>query len=131
MSKARDALRYLAAAGFIAAGVNHFVMPAFYRRIVPPGFGDPATMVAISGVAEVAGGVGLLVPRLRRAAGWGLVTLLVAVFPANVYMAVAPERVGTKAPHWLLWLRLPLQGLLIAWVAYVALPRRSRRSDSA
>src|SRR5437868_2924630 len=92
-TRSRAAARGVAAAVFIAAGVNHFVKPEFYRAIVPPGFPAPAELVAFSGVAEVAGGVGLLVGRLRRAAGWGLIALLVAVFPANVFMAVAPERV--------------------------------------
>ena len=67
-------------------------MPGPYRQIVPPSFGDPARLVAISGVAEVAGGLGVLLPRTRRLAGLGLIALLVAVFPANVYMARNPER---------------------------------------
>src|SRR4051794_5021380 len=69
----RAALRWLAAAFFVAAGVNHFVRPAFYRQIVPPGLPSPALLVVVSGVCEIAGGVGLLVRPLRRAAGWGLV----------------------------------------------------------
>lgn len=103
---------------FVAAGVMHFARPQAYERIVPPGFPSPATLVAVSGVAEIAGGVGLLIPRLRRPAGWGLIALLVAVFPANIYMAVRPDRFADLGvPTWLLWLRLPLQGGLIAWVA--------------
>src|SRR5438067_429708 len=89
----RIAMRWLAAAFFVGAGVNHFVKPAFYASIVPPAFPAPAAMVAISGVCEIAGGLGLLVPALRRAAGYGLIALLIAVFPANVYMAVSPERI--------------------------------------
>jgi uncharacterized membrane protein len=100
----------------VAAGVNHFVMPRYYRRIVPPRFGDPATVVAISGVAEIAGGVGALVPATRRAAGWGLIALLIAVFPANIYMAVRPQRFrDLRVPRWALWLRLPLQPLMMWW----------------
>jgi uncharacterized membrane protein len=76
-------------------------------------------MVYISGVAEAAGGVGLLIPQLRRAAAWGLVALLVAVFPANVYMA-------TSAPafSWILWARLPLQPVFIWWVLACTRTRR-------
>ena len=84
---------------FLGAGINHFAMPRPYRQIVPPGFGDPARVVAISGVAEIAGGVGVLVPRTRRLAGLGLIALLVAVFPANLYMARNPERFR-RIPHW-------------------------------
>src|SRR5271168_1666656 len=98
---------------FIGGGVNHFVMPGPYRRIVPPGAGDPATVVAVSGVAEIAGGVGVLLVPTRRAAGWGLIALLLAVFPANLHMAVNPEQIpGMKIPRALLWLRLPLQPLM-------------------
>jgi uncharacterized membrane protein len=110
---------------FVGAGVNHFVMPRYYRRIVPPGFGDPATVVAISGVAEIAGGAGALVPATRRAAGWGLVALLAAVFPANVYMAVRPERFrDVRVPAALLWLRLPLQPLMMWWAWRATRPPR-------
>ncbi len=117
-------LLYLAALLFVAAGLNHFRNPQFYRRIVPPFFPAPAALVAISGIAEIAGGIGLLVPRLRRTAGWGLIALLVAVFPANIYMALAANRFAeVRVPHWVLWLRLPLQGVFIAWVWYVSIRR--------
>ena len=107
---------------FIAAGALHFVKPAMYAQIIPPGFPSPRLLVAISGVAEIAGGVGVLVPPLRRPAGWGLIALLVCVFPANLYMAVDAERFAS-IPAWALWLRLPLQGLLIAWVWQATLRR--------
>ena len=112
--------RNLAAAAFVVAGVGHFVKPGAYRKIVPPALPAPAALVAISGAAEVAGGVGLLVPRLRRAAGWGLIALLVAVLPANVHMAVAPGEAGFGLPRWALWARLPLQAVLAAWVWHAA-----------
>jgi uncharacterized membrane protein len=115
-------LRLLATAFFVLAGLNHFRNPAFYRSIVPPGFPDPKLLVIISGICEIAGGVGLLIPPLRRSAGWGLIALLIAVFPANIYMALAPERIsGLHISRWLLWLRLPLQAVLAAWVWFVAL----------
>jgi uncharacterized membrane protein len=100
---------------FIGAGVNHFVIPAAYRQIVPPSFGDPERLVAISGVAEIAGGLGVLLPRTRRLAGLGLLALLVAVFPANWYMARNPARFA-RIPGWALYARLPLQPLMMWWV---------------
>jgi uncharacterized membrane protein len=114
----RTILRVLTAALFVFAGANHFVNPSFYRGIVPPSFPSPALLVAISGVCEIAGGVGLLLRPLRRAAGWGLVALLIAVFPANLYMALHPDQMHIA--HWLLWLRLPLQGVFILWVWYIS-----------
>ena len=106
---------------FIAAGANHFVHPALYRHIVPPSFPSPALLVVISGVAEIAGGIGVLIARTRKAAGIGLVLLLLAVFPANVYMAQHPELYRDMASATALYIRLPLQAVLIAWVWWVCL----------
>ncbi len=101
---------------FVAAGVLHFVRPGGYARIIPPFLPFPLALVYISGIAEILGGIGVLIPSVRAWAGLGLIALLIAVFPANIYMAVGPERVGMGiAPLWL-WLRLPLQLVLIAWV---------------
>lgn len=110
-------LRRSAGLFFIGAGVMHFVIPRVYRRIVPPWIPAPMAMVYASGVAEIAGGAGLLHPRLRRAAGWWLIATLLAVFPANLHMALHPDEFdqvpgGRRA----LWARLPLQALFIAWV---------------
>jgi len=102
--------------------LNHFHNPAFYRNIIPPGFPDPKLLVILSGICEIAGGVGLLIPPLRQISGWGLIALLLAVFPANIFMAVSPERIpDLHMSRWLLWLRLPLQGILIAWIWFVAI----------
>ncbi len=108
---------------FIAAGANHFVHPALYQHIVPPSFPSPALLVVISGVAEIAGGMGVLIARTRKAAGIGLVLLLLAVFPANVYMAQHPELYRDMASATALYIRLPLQAVLIAWVWWVCLKR--------
>jgi len=109
---------------FVGAGVNHFVMPGPYKSIVPPGLGDPATLVQISGVAEIAGGAGVLLAPTRRAAGWGLIALLAAVFPANAHMALHPEQIpGLKIPRVLLWLRLPLQPLMMWWAWSATRPK--------
>ncbi len=115
-ANARSRSRRLLSLFFVGGGINHFVMPDPYQRIVPPGLGEPATLVAVSGVAEIAGGVGVLLAPTRRAAGWGLIALLVAVFPANLHMARHPEQIpGLKIPRALLWLRLPLQPLMMWW----------------
>jgi uncharacterized membrane protein len=100
---------------FVGAGVNHFVMPRAYERIVPPSMKDRAqSLVAVSGVAEIAGGIGVLLPWTRRPAGLGLIALLAAVFPANLYMASTPEDFR-KIPRWALYARLPLQPLMMWW----------------
>ena len=105
---------------FIAAGAMHFARPAWYQRIVPPQFGHAAELVAISGICEIAGGLGLLVPQTRRAAGLGLIALLVAVWPANIFMAVDAERFARVAPAWALWGRVPLQVVLMWWIERVS-----------
>ena len=102
---------------FVFAGVMHFVKPRMYARIVPPYVPAPEVMVYASGVAEIAGGAGLMVPATRRRAGWWLIATLLAVFPANLHMAMNPEDFpqipggGTA-----LKARLPLQAGFIAWV---------------
>ncbi len=106
---------------FVIAGVLHFIFTSAYASIVPPVLPAPRMLVWISGLAEIAGGVGLMIPSLRAAAGWGLVALLIAVFPANVYMAMRePVAGGLQIPSWALWARLPLQAVLIWWVLRVS-----------
>lgn len=100
-------------------GVLHFVIPRRFEAIVPRGI--PAReAVAASGVAEIAGGLMVLHPATRRASRWWLLALLLAVFPANVHMAVNPEQIRgldlAKVPRWALWARLPLQPLAMIWV---------------
>jgi uncharacterized membrane protein len=101
---------------FISTGIMHFTGAAGFRAIVPPALGHADVLVAISGVAEIAGGLGLLVPATREAAGIGLFALLVAVWPANIYMALAAGSFASVAPAWALWLRVPLQLPLMWWV---------------
>ncbi len=103
--------------GFLAAGATHFRSMAFYARLLPPQLPSPAALVVISGIAEMAGGAGLLIRPLRRWAAGGLIALLVAVFPANVYMALHPDHFADlHLPAWVLYARLPLQGLFIWWI---------------
>ncbi|WP_089876672.1 DoxX family protein [Halogeometricum limi] len=114
---------------YVVAGVLHFVAPAVYEQVVPPQFPRPRALVLLSGVAEVVLGVGVLFERTRRASAWGLVALLVAVFPANVYMATSddlelrgvPERLRDPSDA-ALWARLPLQALLVAWAWWYTEP---------
>jgi uncharacterized membrane protein len=106
------------AATFSFAGALHFLRPRPYEAIVPPPF-PKRESVAISGVAEILGAVAVLHPATRRTGRWWLIGLLLAVFPANVYMAVSPEKIsgmGNKIPRWALWARLPLQPLAMLWV---------------
>ncbi|HST54576.1 MAG TPA: DoxX family membrane protein [Solirubrobacteraceae bacterium] len=114
MSSSPKRSRRLLGLLFIGSGVNHFVIPRTYERIVPPGLGDPKLLVVVSGVAEIVGGVGVLPARTRRLAGVGLIAVLAAVFPANVYMAVESEQFQ-QIPRWALYARLPLQPLMMWW----------------
>jgi uncharacterized membrane protein len=110
--------RLLLGAFFLAAGTLHFLRPNPYVAIVPDSLPRKRGLVFASGVAEIAGGAGVLAAPTRRAAGWWLIATLLAVFPANVNMAVNADRFSVSEP--LLWARLPVQGLLIAWVWRVA-----------
>ena len=111
--------RLLLGAFFLAAGTLHFVRPRPYVAIVPDALPRKLELVYASGAAEIAGGAGVLLAPTRRAAGWWLIATLIAVFPANVNMALNAERFRA-VPAPLLWVRLPVQGLLIAWVWRVA-----------
>ena len=99
---------------FIGAGVMHFVATAAFMKIVPPLLPDPRLLVQVSGAFEMLGGVGLLVPSTRRFAAWGLVALLIAVLPANIYMAI-DHAAWPRIPVWVLWARVPVQAPLIWW----------------
>ena len=101
---------------FVLAGGWHFAHPATYLAIMPPQLPQPLGLVYASGAFEMLGGLGLLARRTRRLAGWGLLALLVAVFPANIYMALIHEQLGI--PGWVAWGRLPLQLPLMWWVYY-------------
>jgi len=110
-----------ALAGFFAfAGAMHFVIPRSYEAIMPPSLPRQREAVVLSGLAEIVGGAAVLPRRTRRGARWWLLGLLLAVFPANVHMAVNPEQVEgldlQRIPRWTLWARLPLQPLAMLWV---------------
>lgn len=112
------ALRLLLGAFFVTAGVAHFRRPEPFLKIVPPPL-PPHFCVWLSGVAEILGGLGL--PLFPALAGRGLILLLAAVFPANIYMAVNDIRIGGFPPRrWMQWARLPLQGVL-AWLVWFSM----------
>jgi len=113
----------LAAVFYIAAGLLHFIKPEPYIKIMPPYVPWHPAMVRISGAFEILGGLGLFVPATRRAAAWGLVLLLIAVFPANLYTALHPIEAGVDGIAAVLrWGRLPVQALLIWWLLWCTRP---------
>lgn len=118
-------LRWLLAVFFILAGVTHFLTPEVYLGMMPPWLPAPELMNQVAGLAEILGGVGLLLPAVRRAAGWGLIALLIAIFPANLHVAMQGHMPGTDLSATVLWLRLPFQAVFIALVWWVALKRES------
>jgi uncharacterized membrane protein len=112
----KTALRWLLGAFMLTMGVLHFVRADEFLRQVPPSLPAPLALVYVSGVAEIAGAIGIQIARTRRAAAWGLALLYIAVFPANVYMAihhVSPTVIQLSPAA--LWGRLPFQALFIAW----------------
>lgn len=128
LSRAQRIAAGVAAVFYVAAGTLHFVKPGPYLKIMPPYIPWHSAMVRISGAFEILGGIGLIVAGTRRVAAWGLVVLLIAVFPANVYMAVHPAEAGAAdiAPVFR-WGRLPLQGVLIWWLLWCTRPRSALR----
>lgn len=117
MSRIKTLSLWAMAAFYAAAGTNHFLNPDFYLPIMPPYLPWHAELVFVSGVAELGVALGLLIPRTRVAAAWATIALLIAVFPANLHMALADVPVGDppQSAGVLRWLRLPLQLVLIAW----------------
>lgn len=125
LPRLRGTFRVILAVLMIAAGMAHLVAPDGFVKMVPHFLHAPLALVIVSGVFEILGGVGLLVPPVRRAASFGLVALYFAVFPANLNMAlnnIQPD--GMHMPVALLWFRLPLQIVFIAWAVWVG--RRER-----
>ena len=123
----RQVLRWLLALLIIAAGTLHFANPDPFVRIVPPYLPYHLALVYVSGFFEILGGIGLLVPPVSRAAAWGLVALFIAVFPANINMALN-DIVLDEIPYdpTLYWLRLPFQAVLIAWAWWYTRPERRK-----
>ena len=97
------------------AGAGHFVKPGTYLKIMPPYIPAPLLMIYISGVFEILLGLLVIPQKTRKLAGWGLIALLIAVFPANIHLALHPE-IFPNIPIWVDWARLPLQGVFVFWV---------------
>ena len=116
MNKYKEILRVILAISIIVVGVTHFLVPEEYVKIVPPQLPYPLGLVYLSGFYEILGGIGLLVPPVSQAAAWGLFALFIAVYPANINMAVNLIKIEhiPNSP-WVHVVRLPLQAVLIAW----------------
>ena len=106
---------------FIYFGIDHFINPEFYLSIMPPIFPLHLEAVYLSGLFEILGGVGVLIARTRSIAGWGLLTLLIAVYPANIYMALTPEAFP-DIPLFARYFRLALQFLFFYWAYSITRP---------
>ena len=126
MSRTKRLLLWLMAAFYVVAGSNHLVNPDFYVAIIPPGLPEPAWLNLFAGLAEIVLGVYVLEPRTRALAAWGLIALLLAIFPANLYVAL--ENVGMPGGQpgagnpLVNWVRLPFQALFIAWAFWYTRP---------
>ncbi len=119
----------LMAAFYIFAGVRHFTHPGLYLQIMPPWLPWHEELVWLSGCAEVALGLGLLIPATSRVAAWGVIALLIAVYPANIHMWWSEGAVdGETWPRWAHWIRLPLQFVLMAWAWWHTRPDPRRPS---
>ncbi len=113
---------------FVAAGANHFWHAEFYEPLMPAYLPWHPSLIAISGVAEIVGGLGAAIRYFRRAAGWGLIVLLICVFPANLHAAL--HGLGS-IPEWILWARLPFQAVLVAWVHWTCLQPLHEKAEAA
>jgi uncharacterized membrane protein len=123
MSRFKQVSLWVMALFYVVAGINHFRDPGFYLQMMPPYIPWHKTVIAISGVAEIALGVALLIPRCSRWAAWGVIALLIAVYPANVYMWTADVHIdGQAVPPLFHAIRLPAQALLILWAYWYTRP---------
>ena len=118
-------LKWILAIAFVLAGINHFVNPPFYLKMMPPYLPAHLFLIYLSGFFEIALGALLLIPKFTRLAAWGLIGLLIAVFPANIYMWMNAELFPEFSPT-LIWLRLPLQMVLIGWAFWYIKPDHAR-----
>ena len=132
VSPDKRASLYVMSAFYLVAGAAHFRAPGFYLPMMPASLPWHLGLIYLSGIAEMALGAGLLVPAFRCAAAWGLIALLIAVFPANLHVALHNTPIGGRAEGLGIWnwLRLPLQGILIAWAWWHTRPRSAVRSRS-
>ncbi len=127
MSRPKRILLWVMAAFYVFGGFNHLMNPEFYVAIMPPGLPNPEWLNVLAGLAEIVLGVYVLEPRARVFAAWGIIALLVAVFPANVYVAV--ENLGTGGPGTgnavFNYVRLPFQALFAVWAWWYTRPNQA------
>jgi uncharacterized membrane protein len=110
---------------FTLAGLNHFISPGIYLPLMPDYLLWHLPLIYLSGLAEMIGGIGICVPKWRKLAGWWLIAVLVAVFPSNIHMLIHDVPLGGAAvPSWIFWARLPLQGVLMAWIYWACIKAR-------
>ena len=126
LRRVKQILLWVMAAFYVLGGFNHLINPAFYLAIIPPDLPNPEWINLLSGLAEIVLGVFVLEPRVRVLAAWGLVALLIAVFPANVYVAVHNVGLPVGEPGTgnavLNWVRLPFQALFVVWAWWYTRP---------
>lgn len=122
----KSILKYLLAIFFVFAGLNHFRDPDFYLKMMPPYLPWHLLLVYSSGFLEAVLGIMLLIPKCRRIGAWGIIALLIAVFPANIHMAMNAELYTEFSPT-ALWVRLPLQAVLVAWAYWYTRPENTVR----
>lgn len=127
MNRTKTSFKFLLAILMVGAGITHFVNPGFFLRIMPPYLPFHLELVYLSGVFEIALGTLLLIPRFSRFAAWGIIALLIAVFPANIYLFQNQELV--PAPPTVHLLRLLLQIVLILWAYWFTRPNKSPSSQ--
>lgn len=131
INKNKELLRVILAVSIIVVGVLHFAVSAPFVKIMPPQLPYPLELVYISGFFEILGGIGLLIPLVSRAAAWGLVALFIAVFPANINMAVNHIKLDNIPDSpWFQAIRLPLQAVLIAWAWWYTKPLDGKKQVS-
>jgi len=132
MSKTKTVLLYVMSAVYCLAGFMHLLRPEFYVSIMPPGLPNPEWLNVLSGLAEITLGVFVLEPRVRFLAAWGLIALLIAVFPANVYVALENVGVGGEpgAGNAIAsWIRIPFQALFIVWAWWYTRPEEGAQGQ--
>ncbi len=132
MSIVKSVLLYLQAAFYVWAGYAHFARPDFYLPMMPPYLPAHAELVFLSGVAEVLCGVGLALPQTRKLAAWGTIALLIAVFPANIHVAMnnVPVFGAAEGPGPIGYVRLPFQLVLMAWAWWYTRDSSDSRSSA-
>lgn len=121
MTVIKTILKYLLCMFFVFAGVMHFINPDFYLKIMPPYLPWHLGLVYLSGVFEIVLGIMVIIPKYTRIAAWGLIALLIAVFPANIYAAMNPQ-IMPDVPPIAQWIRLPFQLVFIAWAWWFTRP---------